>query len=122
VIWVYQGGMALVMNIFELTKSFPAEERYSLTDQVRRSSPSVCANLAEAWRKRRYQAAFVSKLNDAEGEAAESQVHIEVAFRYGYIDERMFKELDDAYEKVLCQLVKMIDQADQWTIKPRRKV
>jgi four helix bundle protein len=119
---VYQGGMALVMNIFELTKSFPAEERYSLTDQVRRSSRSVCANLAEAWRKRRYQAAFVSKLNDAEGEAAESQVHIEVAFRYGYIDERMFKELDDAYEKVLCQLVKMIDQADQWTIKPRRKV
>ena len=114
--------MALVMNIFELTKSFPAEERYSLTDQVRRSSPSVCANLAEAWRKRRYQAAFVSKLNDAEGEAAESQVHIEVAFRYGYIDERMFKELDDAYEKVPCQLVKMIDQADQWTIKPRRKV
>ena len=69
---VYQGAMSLVMRIFELTKHFPIEEKYTLTDQVRRSSRSVCANLAEAWRKRRYQAAFVSKLNDAESEAAET--------------------------------------------------
>jgi four helix bundle protein len=66
---VYQGAMALVMRVFELAKNFPSEERYALTDQIRRSSRSVCANLAEAWRKRRYQAAFVSKLNDAEAEA-----------------------------------------------------
>ena len=76
---VYQGAMALVMRVFELAKHFPNEERYALTDQIRRSSRSVCANLAEAWRKRRYQAAFVSKLDDAEAEAAETQVHIEIA-------------------------------------------
>jgi four helix bundle protein len=76
---VYQGAMALVMRVFELAKHFPSEERYALMDQIRRSSRSVCANLAEAWRKRRYQAAFVSKLNDAEAEAAETQVHIEIA-------------------------------------------
>ena len=63
---VYQGAMSLVMRIFELTRHFPTEERYTLTDQIRRSSRSVCANLAEAWRKRRYKGAFVSKLNDAE--------------------------------------------------------
>ncbi|MBV8142799.1 MAG: four helix bundle protein, partial [Verrucomicrobia bacterium] len=67
---------ALVLRIFELTKDFPIEERYTLTDQVRRSSRSVCANLAEAWRRRRYQVAFVSKLNDAETEAGETQVHV----------------------------------------------
>jgi four helix bundle protein len=118
---VYQGAMALVMRVFELTKHFPSEERYALTDQVRRSSRSVCANLAEAWRKRRYQAAFISKLNDAEGEAAESQVHIEIAFRHSYLDERLFEELDDAYDKVIGQIVKMIDQADRWVIKARRR-
>src|SRR5437868_2529240 len=76
---VYQGAMVLVMRICELTNSFPNEERKAPTDQIRRSSRSVCANLAEAWRKRRYQAAFVAKLNDAEAEAAETQVHIEIA-------------------------------------------
>jgi four helix bundle protein len=117
---VYQGAMALALRVFELTKHFPTEERYGLTDQLRRSSRSVCANLAEAWRKRRYRAAFVSKLNDAEGEAAESQVHIEVAFRHGYLEERVFNELDDAYDKILGQIIKMIDQPDPWVIKPKR--
>jgi hypothetical protein len=70
---VYQGAMSLVMRVFELTEQFPGRERYALTDQVRRSSRSVCANLAEAWRKRRYEGAFVSKLSDAEAEAAETQ-------------------------------------------------
>jgi four helix bundle protein len=82
---VYQGAMSLVMRIFELTRHFPIEERYALTNQVRRSSRSVCANLAEAWRKRRYQAAFGSKLNDAETEEVETQVHVEIAFRHSYI-------------------------------------
>jgi four helix bundle protein len=117
---VYQGAMALALRVFELTKHFPTEERYGLTDQLRRSSRSVCANLAEAWRKRRYRAAFVSKLNDAEGEAAESQVHIEVAFRHGYLEERVFNELDDAYDKILGQIIKMIDQPDPWVIEPKR--
>ena len=116
---VYQGAMSLVMRIFELTRHFPVEERYTLTDQVRRSSRSVCANLAEAWRKRRYQAAFVSKLNDAETEAAETQVHAEIAFRHGYLSQEIFNEIDDACDKILAQIVKMIDQADRWVIKPR---
>jgi four helix bundle protein len=116
---VYQGAMLLVMRIFELTRHFPVEERYTLTDQVRRSSRSVCANLAEAWRKRRYQAAFVSKLNDAETEAAETQVHTEIAFRHGYLSQEIFNEIDDACDKILAQIVKMIDQADRWVIKPR---
>jgi four helix bundle protein len=116
---VYQGAISLVMRIFELTKHFPTEERYALTDQVRRSSRSVCANLAEAWRKRRYQAAFVSKLNDAETEAAETQVHVEIAFRQSYITQEVFDELDDACDKILAQIVRMIDHADRWAIKPR---
>jgi four helix bundle protein len=117
---VYQGSMDLVMRIFELAKYFPSDERYALTDQVRRSSRSVCANLAEAWRKRRYQAAFVSKLNDAEAEAAETQVHIEIAFRQKYLNQETFQELDDAYDKILAQIVKMIDQSERWILKTQR--
>jgi four helix bundle protein len=116
---VYQGAMSLVMPIFELTKHFPIEERYTLTDQIRRSSRSVCANLAEAWRKRRYKDAFVSKLSDAETEAAETQVHTEIAFRHGYLKQEVFAEIDDTCDKVLAQIVKMIDHADRWVIRPR---
>ncbi len=108
-----------MLRIFQLTKHFPLEERYTLTEQVRRSSRSVCANLAEAWRKRRYQAAFVSKLNDAEAEAAETQVHVEIAFRHSYLKQEVFDELDNACDRILAQLVKMIDHADRWVIKPR---
>jgi four helix bundle protein len=117
---VYQGAMSLALRIFELTKQFPTEERYALTDQVRRSSRSVCANLAEGWRKRRYQAAFVSKLNDAEAEAAETQVHVEIAFRQSYIKHEVFAELDNTCDKILAQIVTMIDRSDRWIIKPRR--
>jgi four helix bundle protein len=99
-----------------LTKYFPVEERYGLTNQVRRSSRSICANLAEAWRRRRYQAAFVLRLNDAEAEVAETQVHIEIAFRHHYVSQQIFEELDDACDKILAQIVKMIDQADRWVI------
>src|SRR5277367_1000814 len=111
---VYQGAMSLVLRVFELTKYFPVEERYGLTNQVRRSSRSICANLAEAWRRRRYQAAFVLRLNDAEAEVAETQVHIEIAFRHHYVSQQVFEELDDACDKILAQIVKMIDQADRW--------
>src|SRR5207302_2691057 len=75
---VYQNALRTGLRVYELSKKFPAEERYALIDQIRRSSRSVCANIAEGWRKRRYQAAFVSKLSDAEGEAAETQVHLEI--------------------------------------------
>ena len=90
-----------------------------MTDQTRRSSRSVCANIAEAWRKRRYVAAFVSKLSDAEAEAAETQVHLEMAHRLGYISEGNFRSNDDAYEKICGQIVRMIDRPEKWLI--RRK-
>src|SRR5271163_1355277 len=90
---VYQRAIAVAMALFELSKSFPKEETYSLTDQIRRSSRSVCANLAEAWRKRRYQAAFISKLSDSESEAAETQVWIEFAVKCGYVDRDRAKTL-----------------------------
>ena len=76
---VYQMALDAAMKIFEVSKNFPPEERYSLTDQIRRSSRSVCANLAEAWRKRRYEGAFISKLSDSEAEAAETQTWLEFA-------------------------------------------
>jgi four helix bundle protein len=87
--------MDLVMRVSEVSKKFPAAERFALTDQIRRSSRSVYANLAEAWRKRRCEAAFVSKLNDAEAKAAETQVHPEIAVRREYISQKSFSELDD---------------------------
>src|SRR6266540_2306274 len=83
---VYKRAFRAAMRIFELSKSFPKEETYSLTDQIRRSSRSVCSNIAEAWRKRRYEAAFVSKLNDAESEAAESQVWLQFSVECEYLD------------------------------------
>src|SRR2546426_7212051 len=117
---VYQNGMNLAMKVFELTKHWPSEERFNLTDQIRRSSRSVCTNLAEAWRKRRYKAAFVAKLSDSETEAAETQVSAEIAMRCRYWDEKTFREIDQSYEKVLGQIVKMADQPEKWLIKPRR--
>jgi four helix bundle protein len=117
---VYQNGLQTGLRVFELSKQFPNDERFALTDQIRRSSRSVCANIAEAWRKRRYIAAFISKLSDSEGEAAETQVHIEFAFRHGYISDAEFQAVDDAYERVLGQLVRMIDHPEKWVIGPRK--
>ena len=117
---VYQNALATGLCVYELTKRFPIEERYALTDQVRRSSRSVCANIAEAWRKRRYKAAFISKLSDAEGEAAETQVHLEFGFHNGYLSRNEMLKVDDAYEKIISQLVKMIDEPEKWLIKNAR--
>jgi len=108
--------MEAAVRIFELSKGFPAEERYSLTDQVRRSSRSVCANIAEAWRKRRYPNAFVSKLSDAEGEAAETEVWLELAVRCGYLDRAGAAALEQQYEHILGKLVNMISHPEQWAI------
>jgi four helix bundle protein len=116
---VYQNGMEWTVRIFKATRAFPSEEKYSLTDQIRRSSHSVCSNLAEAWRKRRYPAAFISKLSDAEGEAAETQVHAEIAWRCGYLAEAQFREMDDAYDHILGQIVKMSAQPEKWV--PRQE-
>ncbi|MDB5318688.1 MAG: hypothetical protein JWN40_319 [Phycisphaerales bacterium] len=102
------------MEIFALTKKFPLEERFSLTDQIRRSSRSVPSQISEAWRKRRYIAAFRSKLNDAEGEAAETQTWIEVARRCGYWTDSIASQLDARYDIILAQLVKMHENAENW--------
>jgi four helix bundle protein len=113
---VYQNALETGLRVYEFSKNFPDSERYALTDQVRRSSRSVCANIAEAWRKRRYTAAFISKLSDSEGEAAETQVHIEFAFRQGYIGNAEFEAINEAYEHILGQLVRMIDHPEKWVI------
>ncbi|MEM9506017.1 MAG: four helix bundle protein [Cyanobacteria bacterium P01_E01_bin.43] len=94
---VYKLAFEAAMEIFQLSKRFPVEERYSLSDQMRRSSRSVCANLAEAWRKRWYQAAFVAKLNDCEAEAAETQTWIAFAARCGYLAPEAAQRLHRAY-------------------------
>jgi len=116
---VYQSAMVLAMEIFELTKSFPPEEKYSLTDQIRRSSRSVCANIAEAWRKRRYKAAFIAKINDSETETCETQVWLEIALRCKYISEEKTNELIEKYDHLLSQLVLMINDADKWVIEKK---
>jgi four helix bundle protein len=114
---VYHAAMEAAMQIFELSKGFPVEEKFSMVDQMRRSSRSVCANLAEAWRKRRYQAHFVSKLSDAESEAEETRVWLEFASRCGYMSKAQVDEMDNTYDKIIGQLVKMMSNSEQWTIR-----
>jgi len=119
---VYRKSFEAAMHIFEVSKQFPKEETYSLTDQSRRSSRSVCANLAEAWRKRRYQAAFVSKMNDAEGEAAETQTWVEFAVRCGYINKEKGRVLFKAYDEIIAILVTMINHPESWVMPSGRKL
>jgi four helix bundle protein len=113
---VYQLAFDLAMKIFELSKSLPKEERYSLTDQIRRSSRSVCTNLAEAWRKRRYQASFVSKLSDAEAEGAETQVWLDFAVACGYLEPKEGKDLSASYDNVLGKVVNLINNPEPWLL------
>ena len=114
---VWQKSMDVAMQVFEMTKRFPAEEKYSLTDQIRRSSRSVPANISEAWRKRRYPAAFVCKLNDSESEAAETQTHLEIALRCQYLSANEAASLDQACEEILAMLTDMASHPEQWTIR-----
>ena len=113
---VYQIAFEAAMKIFELSKKFPVEERYALTDQIRRSSRSVCANLAEAWRKRRYKAAFVAKLNECEAEAAEVQVWLKFAVRCQYLEVEIGRNLYGTYNHILGSLVNMINSPDNWLL------
>jgi four helix bundle protein len=113
---VYKKGFDAAMLIFEISKKFPKEETYSLTDQIRRSSRSVCANLAEAWRKRRYKGAFISKLSDAESEAAETQVWLEFAMKCGYLERHQGVSLYKANDEILRMLVAMINKPQSWVI------
>lgn len=111
---VYQNALQLIVEIHEFCKALPVEERYALADQMRRASRSVCSNIAESWRKRRYQAAFVSKLNDAETEAGEMQCWLDVARILGYMAGEMYEAFDHRYEHVISQIVTMIKNADKW--------
>ncbi|MBI3240932.1 MAG: four helix bundle protein [Chloroflexi bacterium] len=114
---VYRKGFDTAMEIFELSKSFPKEETYSLTDQIRRSSRSVCANLAEAWRKRRYEAHFISKLSDAESEAAETQVWIEFAVKCKYLKRGEAITIYKTYDEIIRMLVSMINHPEIWVLR-----
>jgi four helix bundle protein len=114
---VYKRAFAAAMKIFQVTKSFPKEERYSLVGQIRRSSRSVCSNLAEAWRKRRYPAAFVSKLSDSEGEAAETQTWLEFSEACGYLAHEAQAELYEEYDVIIGMLVNMVRNSDDWILR-----
>jgi four helix bundle protein len=118
---IYRKAFETALVIFELTRKFPREETYSLTDQIRRSSRSVCANLAEAWRKRRYEAAFISKLHDVEAEAAETQTWLEFALACGYIKREVASDLSSAYERIIGTVVGMINHADSWVLPSGRR-
>lgn len=113
---VYGLATKAAMRIFEISRRFPREETYSLTDQIRRSSRSVCSNIAEAWRKRRYQAAFVCKLNDAEAEAAETQTWLRFAMDCGYLSSEVGSELYLMYDYIIGKLVNMIANPSPWIL------
>jgi len=108
------------MRIFELSKNFPKEETYSLTDQIRRFSRSVSSNIAEAWRKRKYEGSFVNKLNDAEAEAAETQVWLEYSVKCEYLGGGIGKELHQTYDNIIEKLVNMANNPEPWLLKARR--
>ncbi|NJN84285.1 MAG: four helix bundle protein [Caldilineaceae bacterium] len=116
---VYARGYEAAMEIFRLSRAFPKEEQYALTDQIRRSSRSVCANIAEAWRSRRYQQAFINKLSVAEAESAETQVWLQFAVDCGYLAAEDARKLFRTYESIIVTLVGMINHPETWTITKR---
>ena len=111
---VYKLAFETAIEIFKISKNFPKEETYSLTDQVRRSSRAVCTNLSELWRKRRYKAVFLNKLSDAAQEAAETQTWLEFALSCKYIDKKTFDKLDERYEHIFAMLFTMEQKADSF--------
>jgi four helix bundle protein len=112
---VYQLSFQSGMEVYFLSKSFPKEELYSLTDQIRRSLRSVSANISEAYRKRRYPKSFVSKLTDAEGEAAETQNWLDYALACSYIVKEIHTKLDDQYEHIIAMLINMSTKPGNWS-------
>src|SRR4030042_5745323 len=104
---VYQRAVAAAMEIFKLTKTFASEEKYSVVDQIRRASRSVCTNIAEGWRKRRYAPVFKNKMTDAAQEASETQCWLEFAHACRYISDAIFQRLDAEYENIIGMLASM---------------
>jgi len=111
---VYNQAFRAAMEIFELSKTFPKEEKYSLTDQIRRASRSVCSNLAESWYKRRYVAAFINKITDSTQEAGETQTWLEFSLSCGYCTEEEYLKLNKEYEQIIAQLLTMIQKANSF--------
>lgn len=111
---VYAAAFEAALEIHRVSDGFPPSERYSLTDQVRRASRSVCANLAEAWRRRGYRNHFVAKLGDAQAEAAETAVWLDFALRFEYIDPAIHAQLADRYDHVCRQLELMMQSPNTW--------
>ena len=118
---VYKAAFHAAMEIFQISRQFPVEEKYSLTDQMRRSSRSICSNLAEAWRKRRYKAVFVNKLSDAMQEASETQTWLDFCLACKYITQEVFEKLDNEYEKILAMLNSMEMKADKFCFPNKRQ-
>jgi four helix bundle protein len=115
---VYQKAYALAMEIFAVSKGFPAEEKFSLTDQIRRSSRSVCTNLREAWGKRRYEAHFVSKLTDADGENGETETWLDFAYDCGYLSKDDHAVFTEKYREIGAMLGSMINALSSFIVRP----
>lgn len=113
--------MDAATEVFKASKKFPPEEKFSLTSQIRDSSRSVTAQLAEGWRKRRYEASFVSKLNDSEGEAAETQSWLEHAVKCEYLPRDTATTLFHQYDHIIAKLVTMQNNPQPWLLTPRHK-
>ncbi len=111
---VYQRAYQAALRVYEFSKRFPAEERFSLTDQIRRSSRSVCANIGEGWRKRRYEKSFVFKLSDADGEACETTIWLDFAQDHGFITKEEHEELTDVYDHIEAELTNMMTSPHKW--------
>ena len=118
---VYQLAMDAATAVFKMSRNFAAEEKFSLTSQMRDSSRSVTAQIAEGWRKRRYQASFVSKLNDAEGEAAETQSWLEHAVKCEYLPRDTATTLFHQYDRIIGKLVTMQNNPKPWLLTQRHK-
>ena len=114
---VYQKAFANSMTIFEESKTFPVEERYALTSQIRRSSRSVCLNLREAWAKRRYELHFISKLTDCDGENGETDSSLDFALACGYISKQVHQELSAANNEIARMLSSMIRSPEKFLLK-----
>jgi len=115
---VYAKAFGLAMRIYNLSKAFPAEERYALTSQMRRSSRSVCMNLREAWAKRRYEAHFVSKLTDCDGENSETDTSLDFALKCGFISGDQHLELTEACAEIGKMLGAMIQNPAPFLLTP----
>jgi len=111
---VYRRAFDAAMKIFDLTKIFPSEEKFSMVDQMRRASRSVCSNIAEGWRKRRYISVFRNKMTDAMQEASETQCWLEFACACRYITDDVFHDLDDEYEGIIGMLSSMEMKAEKF--------